>query len=134
MQPAQCQQQKKNNTYSQKNSEACQSFFHKWMSAGVWWQMILAHNETVGCTETMTSLRLCPLPLISANPQSQTWLFFLMTSLLFVSWVIFFNFWKLNSEKHYNVHFMFCQFLKVPRGIVWWKLMQSSRLLLIWHN
>lgn len=63
---------------------------HRGMPAEVNWQIIQIYNETVGCTDTLTSQRLTPLPWISANPQSQTRLFSSMDSLLFVSLVIFF--------------------------------------------
>lgn len=78
-------------------SVTCHSLFHRGMSAEVQWEIILTYNETVGCTDT--SERLCPLPWISASPQSQTWLFFSMILLLFVFWVTFFRCLKAQNLK-----------------------------------
>lgn len=88
------------------------------MSVEVQWQIIQMDNETVGCTDTLTSDRLCPLPCVSAKPQSQAQVFFSIKSLLFVSLVFFFfhlTCESSNTEMHNNVHRMFCQFLKVTR-------------------
>lgn len=72
--------------------ETCHSLLHREMSVQMQWQIIQMDNETVGCTDTLTSDRLCPLLCVSAKPQSQAQVFFSIKSLLFVSLVFIFSF------------------------------------------
>lgn len=78
--------------------ETFHSLLHREMSVQMQWQIIQMDNETVGCTDTLTSDRLCPLPCVSAKPQSQAQVFFSIKSLLFVSLVFIFSFiWLLKA-------------------------------------
>lgn len=66
-------------------------------------QNILMYNERVGCSGSLTSDRLCLLPCISANPQSQMWFFYLYESIGFCFLRPFFFFsllsWKVKMWK-----------------------------------
>lgn len=99
-----------------RHSVTCHSLFDRGMPAEVHWQIILIYNEPVGCTDT--SERLCPLPWISASPQSQTLFFFFMIVLLFVSRVTFSIHLKAQNLKSTTV--------STASSVNFWKQLEKS--------